>query len=99
MTKITETGSGPGDQAKNQALSILGSGVYLPPARPVREIVAEAGSADTSIYEGWNNVCHALIEDHPSSMGGKALKAALADAGVDPAEVKLVIFIIRSLVQ
>ena len=92
MTKITETGSGPGDQAKNQALSILGSGVYLPPARPVREIVAEAGSADTSIYEGWNNVCHALKEDHPSSMGGKALKAALADAGVDPAEVKLVIF-------
>ena len=92
MTKITETGSGPGDQAKNQALSILGSGVYLPPARPVREIVAEAGSADTSIYEGWNNVCHALKEDHPSSMGGKALKAALADSGVDPAEVKLVIF-------
>ena len=92
MNNFTETGSGPIDHAKNQALSILGSGVYLPPARPVLEIVAEAGSADTSIYQGWNNVCHALNDDHPSSMGGKALAAALVDAGVDPKEVKLVIF-------
>jgi len=92
MTHFTETRSGPSDQAKNHALSILGSGTYLPPARPVREVVAEAGSADTSIYEGWNNVCHALEDDHPSSMGGKALQAALVDAGVDPSEVKLVIF-------
>lgn len=80
------------DVCKSNALSILGTGVYLPPARPVREVVAEAGSADTSIYQGWDNVCHALEEDHPSTMGGTALKAALEDAGVDPKELKLVIF-------
>ena len=80
------------DTSKSQALSILGTGVYLPPARPVKEVVAEAGSADTSNYQGWENVCHALEDDHPSSMGGKALQAALEDAGVDVKEVKLVIF-------
>lgn len=78
--------------SKSQALSILGTGVYLPPARPVREVVAEAGDADTSIYQGWNNVCHALEDDHPSTMGTIALQAALQDAGVDPKELKLVIF-------
>ena len=80
------------DINKSQALSILGTGVYLPPARPVREVVAEAGDADTSIYQGWDNVCHALEDDHPSTMGTTALQAALKDAGVDPKELKLVIF-------
>jgi 3-oxoacyl-[acyl-carrier-protein] synthase III len=80
------------DISKKHALSILGTGVYLPPARPVREIVAEAGSADTSIYQGWENVCHALEGDHPSTMGATALQAALQDAGVDPKELKLLIF-------
>lgn len=69
--------------SKSQALSILGTGVYLPPARPVRDVVAEAGDADTSIYQGWDNVCHALEDDHPSTMGTIALQAALQDAGVD----------------
>lgn len=72
-------------------LSILGSGVYLPPARPVREVAAEAG-ADASNYQGWPNVCHAGQDDHPSTMGTTALRAALADAGVDPAELRLVLF-------
>ena len=80
------------DANKSQALSVLGTGVYLPPARPVREVVAEAGDADTSIYQGWDNVCHALEDDHPSSMGANALQSALADAGVDAKELKLVIF-------
>jgi 3-oxoacyl-[acyl-carrier-protein] synthase III len=80
------------DVSKKHALSILGTGVYLPPARPVREIVAEAGSADTSIYQGWDNACHALEDDHPSTMGATALQAALQDAGVDPKELKLLIF-------
>lgn len=80
------------DNHKQHALSILGTGIYLPPARPVREVVAEAGDADTSIYQGWDNVCHAREEDHPSTMGGQALEAALKDAGVDAKAVKLVIF-------
>ncbi|MFT4572537.1 MAG: 3-oxoacyl-[acyl-carrier-protein] synthase III [Candidatus Binatia bacterium] len=73
------------------ALSILGTGVYLPPARPVRDVVAEAGG-DSSIFQGWDNVCHALDEDHPSTMGADALRRALDDSGVNTADLKLVIF-------
>lgn len=73
------------------ALSILGTGIYLPPARPVREVASAAG-ADVGNYQGWTNVCHALADDHPSSMGATALGAALADADVAPEELELVIF-------
>ncbi len=72
-------------------LSILGTGVYLPPARAVREVVLEAGQ-DPSAFQGWTNCCHALDEDHPSTMGAAALRKALKDANVDPAELKLVLF-------
>ena len=72
-------------------LSVLGTGVYLPPARAVREVVLEAGQ-DPSAYQGWDNCCHALAEDHPSTMGTTALRKALEDANVDPAELKLVLF-------
>jgi 3-oxoacyl-[acyl-carrier-protein] synthase III len=75
----------------NNALSVLGTGVYLPPARPVREVVLEAGQ-DPSGHQGWNNCCHALEDDHPSSMGTTALRAALKDADIDPGELKLVLF-------
>ncbi|MEE4143492.1 MAG: 3-oxoacyl-[acyl-carrier-protein] synthase III C-terminal domain-containing protein [Halieaceae bacterium] len=75
----------------NNVLSILGTGVYLPPARPVRDLVLEAG-ADPGAYQGWDNCCHALDDDHPSTMGTAALHKALEDAGVDAAELKLVLF-------
>ncbi len=75
----------------NNALSILGAGVYLPPARPVRDLVVEAG-ADPGAYQGWDNCCHALDDDHPSTMGTRALRTALEDADVDPTELKLVLF-------
>lgn len=72
-------------------LGILGTGVYLPPSKPVREVAAAAG-ADVSNYQGWDNVCHALPVDHPSTMGATALKAAMADAGVTAEELRLVLF-------
>jgi 3-oxoacyl-[acyl-carrier-protein] synthase III len=75
----------------DKTLSILGTGVYLPPARPVCEVAAAAG-ADVNNYQGWPNVCHARADDHPSTMGATALKAALADAGVAPEELRLVLF-------
>lgn len=75
----------------NNALSVLGTGVYLPPSKPVRDIVAAAGQ-DPSGHQGWDNCCHALEDDHPSSMGITALRAALEDAKVDPSELKLVLF-------
>jgi len=72
-------------------LSILGTGTYLPPAKPVREVASAAG-ADVSNYQGWTHVCHALADDHPGSMGAAALSAALVDAGVTAEELKLVVF-------
>ncbi len=73
------------------ALSILGTGVYLPPSQPVRDMVRNMGQ-DPSVYKGWNNCCHALDDDHPSTMGTAALLAALDDANVAPTELKLVLF-------
>jgi 3-oxoacyl-[acyl-carrier-protein] synthase III len=73
------------------ALSILGTGVYLPPARPVRDVVSAAGQ-DSGDYQGWDNCCHALDDDHPSTMGATALRSALKDANIDPDELKLVLF-------
>ncbi|MFK8049785.1 MAG: 3-oxoacyl-ACP synthase III family protein [Halioglobus sp.] len=73
------------------ALSVLGTGVYLPPSRPVRDIVKNAGQ-DPSGHQGWDNCCHALDDDHPSTMGVTALRKALEDAGVEPSELKLVLF-------
>lgn len=75
----------------NCDLSVLGTGVFLPPAWPVREIAAAAG-ADVTAYQGWDKVCHAGESDHPSTMGAAALQAALADAGVDASALKLVVF-------
>ena len=66
----------------NNALSVLGTGVYLPPSQPVRDIVAAAGQ-DPSGHQGWDNCCHALEGDHPSTMGITALRSALEDANVD----------------
>ena len=73
------------------ALSVLGSGVYLPPARDVRELVASHGG-DLGKYAGWDRVCIALEDDHPGAMAGRALRAALDDAGVEAADLDLVIF-------
>ncbi|MFT7526728.1 MAG: 3-oxoacyl-[acyl-carrier-protein] synthase III [Arenicella sp.] len=75
----------------SNTLSILGTGVYLPPARSVTELVKEVGQ-DPGDYQGWANCCHALEDDHPSSMGVTALRKALEQANVDPAELKLVLF-------
>ena len=75
----------------SNALSVLGTGIYLPPSRPVKDVVGDAGQ-DASDYQGWDNCCHALEGDHPSTMGVEALKLALDDASVDASELKLVIF-------
>ncbi|MCL4716589.1 MAG: hypothetical protein KJZ75_16890 [Hyphomonadaceae bacterium] len=73
------------------SLSILGSGVYLPPAKDVRELVAAHGG-DLSQYAGWANVCIARDEDHPGLMAGRALAEALDQAQVAPEQLGLVIF-------
>jgi 3-oxoacyl-[acyl-carrier-protein] synthase-3 len=75
-----------------QPLAILGIGVDLPPSVSVLEFVTAKG-ADTSRYHGWRNVCHARSdEDHPSTMGSRALQTALAKSGVSPSDLRLVLF-------
>ncbi|MCB1686578.1 MAG: hypothetical protein KDI31_18910 [Pseudomonadales bacterium] len=74
-----------------EPLALFGTGVYLPPAHPVRDVVRRAGG-DPSNYKGWDRVCLASADDHPSSMGARALQLALDDAALDPAQLKLVIF-------
>jgi 3-oxoacyl-[acyl-carrier-protein] synthase III len=71
-------------------LGILGVGSYLPPKRAVRELVAQAG-ADTQEYKGWDHICVAENEDHPSTMAARALQKALRQADVSPADLKLVL--------
>jgi 3-oxoacyl-[acyl-carrier-protein] synthase III len=75
----------------SSSLSILGVGVVLPPARPIRELVAQAGG-DVEDYRGWDHACVAGPEDHPSTMANDALGAALEEAGVAVGDLKLVVF-------
>jgi len=72
------------------ALSVLGIGLDLPAAVSVRDH-AVAHGADVSEYRGWEHACHGGADDHPSTMGARALRAALDDAAVSPADLRLVI--------
>lgn len=65
----------------HSTLSIIGTGVYLPPSQSIRELVSEAGG-DMGDYNDWPNACVAKEEDHPSSMGATALHRALAAANI-----------------
>jgi 3-oxoacyl-[acyl-carrier-protein] synthase III len=71
-------------------LDILGVGLDLPPATDTRELCRLAG-ADTSQFRGWDRVCVAREDEHPSTMGAAALRAALDDAGIGPGELSVVV--------
>lgn len=71
-------------------LELLGIGLVLPPAQPIRELVRAAGG-DPAIHEGWERVCIAAPEDHPSTIASAALSAALKEAGIEAAQLDLVL--------
>jgi 3-oxoacyl-[acyl-carrier-protein] synthase III len=71
-------------------LDILGVGLDIPPATGTRELCRSAG-ADPSEFRGWDNVCIAREDEHPSTMGAAALRAALGDAGISPADLGIVV--------
>jgi 3-oxoacyl-[acyl-carrier-protein] synthase III len=71
-------------------LDILGIGLDIPPAADTRDLCRAAG-ADTSEFRGWDNVCIARADEHPSTMGAAALRAALDDAGVSGADLGVVV--------
>ncbi len=71
-------------------LEIRGLGLSLPPARKIRELVAEAGG-DPSAHEGWEQICLAGPDDHPSTLASTALAEALNEAGISASQLALVI--------
>jgi 3-oxoacyl-[acyl-carrier-protein] synthase-3 len=72
-------------------LAVLGLGVYLPPTVSVPEWAAAHG-AEVHDFKGWARACHAGPDDHPSTMGAKALRVALDRAGVGAGELRLVVY-------
>lgn len=75
---------------KDSRLAILGTGTWLPPTVPATMLVEAAGT-DPRGYLLWPKVSWAGPEDHPGSMGAKALAAALERSGVIASELSLVI--------
>jgi 3-oxoacyl-[acyl-carrier-protein] synthase-3 len=73
-----------------ESLAVLGLGTDLPPARDVRELVRTRGG-DASNYRSWPRACQGGPDDHPSTMGARALGRALAESGVPASDLKLVI--------
>jgi 3-oxoacyl-[acyl-carrier-protein] synthase III len=71
-------------------LDILGVGLDIPPATDTRELCRLAG-ADTTEFRGWDRVCVARQDEHPSTMGAAALRAALDDGGIAPADLGIVV--------
>jgi 3-oxoacyl-[acyl-carrier-protein] synthase-3 len=85
---VTGTGAA---RALEAPLDVLGIGLVLPPAVTVRDIVKRRGG-DVRHYQSWDNACHASADDHPSTMGERALRRALERAGVAAAGLDLVIY-------
>lgn len=73
-----------------EPLTLHGIGLCLTTPRSVRD-EARAQGADPSSYRGWPNFCVAEADQHPSTLGARALEAALAHAGVKPGELGLVL--------
>jgi 3-oxoacyl-[acyl-carrier-protein] synthase III len=71
-------------------LAVLGLGADLPSAIDVRQLVLARGG-DATKYQGWQRACHGGPDDHPSIMGERALRRALAESGVSASDLKLVI--------
>jgi 3-oxoacyl-[acyl-carrier-protein] synthase III len=67
------------------ATFIAGLGVVLPPQHRVPAVGDGA-------YRGWSNYRRAAEQEHPSTMGARALADALARASLEPADLSLVIY-------
>jgi 3-oxoacyl-[acyl-carrier-protein] synthase III len=90
MTKIFDILKKKKSPLTGSPLSILGLGLFLPPAGSVREM-AKAVGVDTSQYEGYENACIAGAEDHPSTMAASALKSAMVKSRISPSQIRLVL--------
>ncbi len=75
-------------------LAVLGIGAELPPTVDVREIARADGARpeDVDGYKGWDRACHAAPDEHPSTLGARALATALADGNVPADALRLVLY-------
>jgi 3-oxoacyl-[acyl-carrier-protein] synthase-3 len=64
---------------------IAGLGVVLSPQHRIPAVGNEA-------YRGWNNYRRAAEQDHPSTMGARAVADALVRASLEPTDLSLVIY-------
>lgn len=67
------------------ATFIAGLGVVLPPQHTVP-------AAGDETYRGWKKFRRAAEDDHPSTMGARALAEALAHASLEPADLSAVFY-------
>jgi 3-oxoacyl-[acyl-carrier-protein] synthase III len=73
-------------------VGIYGWGFFVPPLQSVKEMIEKSGGDPTNYLKaGWPNICVATENDYPTNMAARSLKAALADAGIDASQLKLVI--------
>ena len=72
------------------ALSILSIGTFRPGSQSVDDLIARAGG-DVSKHTGWKQIGVANGDEHPSTMGMSALNAAMKEAGIGPADLRLVL--------
>lgn len=74
----------------SEALKIHGVGVSLPASRSVVDMAAAVGG-NVETYAGWRQAAIGTEEDHPGNLASRALREALAHAGIAASEIKLVI--------
>lgn len=76
----------------NGKLSIAGVGTYLPPSVSTLQVAAAQGG-DIARYGGWERHRVAGEEDHPSTMGARALQEALENAASSADDLALIVFV------
>ncbi|MBA4495224.1 3-oxoacyl-ACP synthase [Paenactinomyces guangxiensis] len=79
-----------------QSIGLISTGLYLPEKRMTGREIAQAAGLPLDVVEKKMGIVEKPIPgegDHPCEMGVRAAKQAIERAGVDPAEIDLVIYI------
>ena len=74
----------------SERLAIHAVGLHLPEPRSVIELAAAAGG-DVDAYTGWSSIRMGCADDHPATLASRALTDALTRAGLEGADLKLVV--------
>ncbi|MCM3338919.1 3-oxoacyl-ACP synthase [Paenibacillus sp. MER TA 81-3] len=80
----------------DDVVRLLSVGVYIPEGRMTSADIAQASGIPREIVETKLGIKEKPVpgpDDHPCAMGARAARQALERAGIDPAEIDLVIYI------